>query len=103
MPEIRYTEKAVFDLDDIYAFIAVERNSPDYARRFLLELRDTIDFLADFPYMGVERGGWKIGLRALMHGNYVILYSLTEEDTEDTVLIERILEGHRDIEGEYRE
>lgn len=99
MPDLQYTERAITDLDDIYFYTASESGAPARALRFLLEFREVIDFLTDFPPLGVERNAWKRGLRALMHGRYVILYRYLEE--EEVVLIERILEGHRGIEGEY--
>jgi toxin ParE1/3/4 len=99
MLEIQYTEKAILDLDDIWYYIGVVKSSPTNAQRFLLKLKETIELLADFPLMGKERKELKAGLRSITHGNYIIFYSMTEE----FVLIERVLEGHRDIEGLFDE
>ncbi len=99
MLSIEYTEKAILDLDDIWFFIGVTKSSPTNAKRFLTKLRETIDLLTDFPEMGKERSGLKAGLRTLVHGNYIIFYTISE----DAVLIERILEGHRDIDTAFGE
>jgi toxin ParE1/3/4 len=99
MLEIHYTEKAILDLDDIWYYIGVVKSTPSNAKRFLLKLKETIELLADFPLMGRERKEFKAGLRSITHGNYIIFYSVTE----NAVLIERILEGHRNMEGLFEE
>ena len=96
-----YSEEAVKNLDDIYYYIAVEQSSPQNARRYLVELDNTIQRLDLFPLMGVTRDKWKVGLRALFHGNHVVLY--TYETDDNNVIIQNVLDGRQDLENRYRD
>ena len=96
-----YSEEAIENLDAIYFYIAVERGNPEAARRYLAELDNTIQQLDLFPFMGVAREEWRAGLRALVHGNHIILY--TYETEEGGVTIQSVLDGRQDIESRYRD
>jgi toxin ParE1/3/4 len=99
MLELQYTEKAILDLDEIWFYIGSVKSSPTNAERFLSKVKDTIELLVNFPLMGKERKELRAELRSITHGNYIIFYSVTKE----AVLIERALEGHRNIEGLFEE
>jgi toxin ParE1/3/4 len=99
MLELQYTEKAILDLDEIWFYIGSIKSSSTNAKRFLSKIKEAIELLVDFPLMGKERKELRAGLRSITHGNYIIFYSVTEE----FVFIERVLEGHRDIEGLFDE
>jgi toxin ParE1/3/4 len=99
MPLLQYTEKAILDLDEIWFYIGSVKGSPANAKRFLSKIKETIELLTDFPLMGKERKELRVGLRSITHGNYIIFYSVPEE----FVLIERVLEGHRDVERLFGE
>ena len=96
-----YSEEAIENLDDIYSYIAVKRSNPETARRYLAELDNAIQQLDLFPFMGASREKWKAGLRALVHGNHVILYTYEAEDS--SVVIQSVLDGRQDIESRYRD
>ncbi len=101
MAEIQYSEAAITDLDALHSYFAFERANPIYARNLLTGLRETVEHLRLFPLLGVPREAWQLGLRALIHDQYVILYSYLEP--EDVVLIESVLDGRQDIENLFRD
>ena len=98
---IIYTEEAIENLDDIYYYLAVERDNTDYAKRYLSAIDDTIKQLEIFPLMGSPRDNWKEGLRILIHNNHVITYIFDKDHSLITVL--SILHGKQDIERKYRD
>jgi len=46
---IIYSEEAIENLDDIYFYLAIERDNPEYAKRYLAALDDTVKQLDLFP------------------------------------------------------
>lgn len=99
--EIVYTEEAILNLDDIHYYVAFTMQNPTSANRLVLAIRETIDYLADFPYMGEEQEQLEAGLRRLRHGNYAVLYNVVE--AEKIVLIRNVLHSKQDIERRYRD
>lgn len=97
MAVLEYSEPALFDLDDIWVYIA--KGSRSNAERFTNELVETCRLLAAQPGMGRKRDDLKPGLRMFTHRRYVILYT----EVEDGVFIERVLSGYPDIEGLFKE
>lgn len=89
--DLRFTLRALTDLDEIHGYIA--RDNRERADRFVEALRDTLDILTVFPESGSTRTNLPKGLRVFVYRNYLVIYSVGE----DTVLIEGITEGHRDI------
>jgi addiction module RelE/StbE family toxin len=49
---VRYTRRALGDLEAIYSYI--EADNPGAARAVELVIRRTADLLADFPHLGVR-------------------------------------------------
>ena len=66
-----------------------------------MELDNAIQQLDLFPLMGAAREKWKAGLRALIHGYHVILYTYETED--NNVIIQNVLSGRQNIESRYRD
>lgn len=90
------TSQAESDLDEIWAFVALESGSLDIAdsvidaitRRFLLLSRN--------PYIGRSRDeDLRVGLRSFPVGKFVILYSVENE----RVRVLRVFHGSRDIDA----
>ena len=94
MPNVVIRPAAEVDLLLIWDFIA--RNDADAADNYLRWLSSKFDLLATQPLMGKARGELKPKLRSLVAGTYIVFYL----PTEDGVAIERVLEGHQDINPE---
>ncbi len=97
MVKLEYSELAILDLDDIWTYAA--KRGLENADRLTSSLQEAIKLLADFPEMGRERNEWQEGLRALSQNHYLIIYRIIEE----SVVIERVIHGSRDIEGLFRD
>ncbi len=91
--EIRFTLRALTDLDEIHSYIA--RDNQERADRLVEALRDALDVLTVFPESGSTRANLPEGLRVFVYRNYLTIYSIGD----DAILIEGITEGHRDIGG----
>ena len=91
--DLRFTLRALTDLDEIYSYIA--RDNLERADRFVEALRDALDILTIFPESGSTRLELPEGLRVFVYRNYLTIYSVGD----DVVIIEGITEGHRDIGG----
>jgi toxin ParE1/3/4 len=94
---LEYAEQAIFDLDDIWAFAA--KVNLENADRITQSLQEAIKLLLDFPYMGRARDEWQVGLRALTHDRYMIIYRVEN----DSVIIQRVVYASRDIKGLFRD
>lgn len=88
---LEFSPAADADLVEIASFIA--RDNVPRAVSFVDELEAACAKLIDFPLSGVARPDIRVGLRAKLHGSYVIFYSVLET----VIRIERILHGARDI------
>lgn len=81
------------DLLDIGDFIA--RDSPARARSFIGELRKACLSLARSPFRFAQLSGFEAqGYRRRVHGNYLILYRVTEE----AVIVLRIVSAALDLD-----
>ena len=75
MVEIRWTPQAFNDLEAIADFIS--RDSPHYARLFVMEVLLSVERLGDFPKSGrVVPELKKPSVREIILGNYRIVYRL---------------------------
>ena len=90
--DLRFTLRALTDLDGIHQYIA--RADRDTADRFVMELREALDVLTLFPDSGNTREELPEGVRVFVYGNYVALYRVVE----DAVIIEGVLQGSRDLD-----
>lgn len=91
MPTVIRRPAADVDLLLIWDFIA--QDSPNAADQYLRWLADRLELLATQPFMGKARDELKPQLRSFIIGNYIVFYI----PLEDGVAIERVLEGHQDI------
>jgi len=81
------------DLEEIAEYIA--RDSPRHAARTLRMLRTRIREIAKHPEMYRLRPELGEDARVAPVGNYLILFRIRQ----NTVRIERVLQGNRDISG----
>lgn len=81
MAEVRWTPQASRDLDSIVEFIA--KDSPQYARLFVVDIFQAVDRIADFPESGrvVPELGDPI-VREVILGNYRLVYRFRKELVE---------------------
>jgi toxin ParE1/3/4 len=93
MPQVLKRPQAETDLDDIWCYIA--QDNPDNADRFLDEIEERCQSLAQFPRMGVRREELAHDLRSLAVGNYLIFYL----PIDDGIEVVRVLPGMRDIDA----
>ncbi len=86
-----FSPESRLDLLEIATFIA--RDNPARARSFVTELETVCSNLVAHPEIGMLRPELHGRLRMLPHGRYLIFYQMLQ----DTVRIERILHGARNI------
>ena len=73
MVEIRWTHQACRDLQAIVEFIA--KDSPHYARLFVVDIFQAVDRIAEFPRSGrIVPEFRNPTLRELILGNYRLVY-----------------------------
>jgi len=64
---------------------------------FADELLDACLYLEDLPERGTPRDDLADGVRMLVHGAYLILYDVMQDDADSRVEILRILHGRRNL------
>ncbi len=85
------------DLVDIHAYIA--RDNPGAAARWIDELEEIIQSLADMPGRVPLRDDLRPGYRIMPIGNYLIFFRIIEQ----TVQVVRVIHGARDIDRAFDE
>ena len=91
MKRLGYAPEALADLRDIAFYIA--EDDPDRALSFVAELERKAADAATRPTSFRERIEISPGLRAVVHGRYLICF----RDTADEVRIVRIVHSARDL------
>jgi toxin ParE1/3/4 len=80
--------------DDLLAIgLYIAEDNPDRAETFVAELEAKAREVAERPLSFQQRGDISPGLRAAIHGRYLILF----RDLENEVRVVRILHGARDL------
>ena len=92
----RLSSQAEAQLDDIWLYVARESGSVDTAIRIVQNISDRFWLLAKQPRMGRRRPDLSPKLRSFAAGDYVILYSIEDDDL---VLIHYVCHGSQDIES----
>ena len=94
MADIKYSQAALHDLEDIGDYINMELKNPTAAHNTVTRILNAIDKLESSPYLGsqlsarYENAG---NYRYLVCGNYLVFYRYEEP----VVHIDRILYGKR--------
>lgn len=83
--------EAETDLEEIGDYIA--QDNPQRAETFIEEIRARFEAISQNPLAFIERPDIDVGVRACVHGHYVILYYVDD----DGVQIARVLHGARNI------
>lgn len=90
----RLAARAEADLDEIWYYVARESGSLEIANRLIDIITDRVFLLARSPWIGRSRAeDLAPGLRSSPVGEYVIIYSIENEE----VLILRVIHGRRDL------
>ena len=79
--EVMVYLKAYRDIDDIYAYIALEKLAPEYAKGQTDRIWDAIDLLDTFPQSHQDRLEGKYagkGYKQLLVDNYVAIFKIDE-------------------------
>ena len=91
--KLRYTPQAILDLEEIRDYISYNLQNPDAAKNTIRTIARKAAALKDMPYLGVElrrKTGRDIEGRALIAGNYMVIYDVTEEISIVRVLDTRV-------------
>ena len=95
--EVLRTATADEQIRDIAFYIAAESGNPDVALRFVDRLEEAASRLADTPRLAPPaRWGTlaKRGYRALVVGEYLVLYQVNDERKQ--VVVHAVLHGRRE-------
>ena len=81
MVEVRWTLQAAEDLESIADFIS--KDSPHYARLFVIDVLEAVERLSNFPKLGriVPEVDDPV-IREIILGNYRIIYRATDDSPE---------------------
>lgn len=80
--KIRLNPRAYRDLDDIYAYIALEKLSPENAKGQTNRIREKLKALDTFPQSHQERAEGRYAgrsYRQLLIDNYIAIFRIDEE------------------------
>lgn len=75
--------RAFRDMDDIFAYIALEKLSPENAKRQTDRIWAALKKLDTFPQSHQERSGGRYagaGYRQLLVDNYIVIFRIDEPD-----------------------
>jgi len=86
-----FTKQSKADLDEIWDYIA--QDSFDRADSFIGQIYGKCFLLSESPAIGRERPELVEGIRSFPVDRYLIFYRIKV----DTIFIERVLNGYRDI------
>ncbi len=91
MHKIKYTERAIIELNSIYNYIYYNLANPIAAIIFREQIPKPISNLEYFPYMGKKI--LNSNFRYLIFKNYLIFYSVNNQNVE----IQRIIHKNQKI------
>ena len=99
MARVIQSNEALADLDAIYDYIGIEKQSPRAADRFMDELQEKLEAYARQPEMGESRPELDESLRSFtFKKNYVVIYRPVDEGID----VLRVLHGARDYGRFFR-
>jgi toxin ParE1/3/4 len=91
MNQIRVSDKATADLDEIWLYIT--QDNPDAADKYIRAIVSRFPTLASMPFMGRQREELSPRLRSFPVGRHVIFYRPLDNGVE----IARVLDGAKDL------
>jgi len=100
MASVVVSPYALADQDDILRYLAREAGLPT-VEKYDAAFRALLLRLADFPGIGAPRPGLGDGIRIYVIDPYVVIYEGGQDS--DTVIVHRVVHGHRDIKPDLIE
>ena len=94
----RLAPQARADLGIIWDYIVEESGNVAAADRVIDAITGRFYLLSQYPRMGRARDDLRPGLRSFAVGEYMIVYTIENEDVE----ILHVFHGRQDIEGRLR-
>lgn len=91
--EVRIVPKAKEDLEELWFYIAIEKNNPENAERFISLLGNRFIEIAESPNIGLVRNDLAEGIRQFPFKNFLIFYKIIENGIE----VSRVLYGPRNL------
>ncbi len=91
--KLRYTPQAILDLEEIRDYISRELQNPEAAKNILRKIAKDAAALKAMPRLGVElrkKTGRDMDGRALISGQYMLIYEVEEEISILRVLDTRV-------------
>ena len=92
MAEIRWTDEAVFWLEEIYQYIS--KDNPNIAKKVVNEIYEKVQILKSMPEIGYKYQN-KDNIRILLYGHYRIAYFIKNKNTIDIL---GVFHGSLDIQ-----
>ena len=92
MAEIRWTDEAVFWLEEIYQYIS--EDNPKIAKKVVNEIYEKAQILKSMPEIGYKYQN-KDNIRILLYGHYRIAYFIKDKNTIDIL---GVFHGSLDIQ-----
>ncbi len=92
---IKFSPKALEDLDDIYTYISENLQNPIAADNTIHSILDSVDLLQEQPKSGkilTFLSGMNSGYRFVIAGNYLAFYRYKN----NIVYVDRVIYGRRD-------
>jgi toxin ParE1/3/4 len=96
MATLKRSEQAERDLLQIWVRIA--EDNFDAADKFVDEINDRLEDIAEMPGLGRARDELAPGLRSFPVGDYLLLYRATDTGSE----LVRVVHGARNLRGLFR-
>ena len=92
MAKIRWTDEAVFWLEEIYLYIS--EDNPKIAKKVVNEIYEKAQILKNMPEIGYKYQN-KDNIRILLYGHYRIAYFIKDKNTIDIL---GVFHGSLDIQ-----
>ncbi len=93
MAVVNKSKQANEDLYQIWHYIAIEKESPENAERFIEALDQIMVELAQSPSIGVLKNEYMLGIRQYVFKKYLILYF----SLPDGIEVIRVIHSARDM------
>ena len=102
--DVTYSDESIRDLEELYAYVALDLRAPRPARRLIDRMMARADSLETFPLRFPLYPASPLrerGVRYIVFDNYLILYHPDEAD--NSVFILRIIYGRSDVIARFNE
>lgn len=94
MSVYRISPRAMKDLEDIHYYIAIEKEAPINAKKFINKLYKTFTFLSENPNIGRSKESIRPGFMVWSEGSYYIFYRRRKQGVD----IIRVINSNRSID-----